>query len=180
MIAVCVFFFALYAYIIFHILPSKKIINNSLNEEYETLQTNNNIIILSKLNYYNVNINATRTSFILECMEYLLYSRNPNFTQEYTFCFENFDNFNLDDGFIEKLYTEFEILCMQLKKCNSDFTIGEITNFIKNSDIYKKLELELNYRLKRSIVLSKFIDDNTSDKLINSLTLQELELLETN
>ena len=129
MIVVCVFFFALYAYIIFQIIPSKKIINDSLNEEYEneTLQTNNNVIILSKLNYYYVNINATRTSFISECMEYLLYSRNPNYTQEYTFCFDMFD---LDDGSIEKLYTEFEMLCTQLKKSNSDFTIGEITNFI--------------------------------------------------
>jgi hypothetical protein len=97
--------------------------------------------------------------------------------EEYTFCF---DDFNMDSNSIEKLYTEFEILCTQLKKCKLDFTIGEIINFIKNSDIYKKLEVELNYKLKRSIVLSKFINDTTSDKLIDSLTLQELEILEAN
>jgi hypothetical protein len=177
MISLCIFFFAFFVYSIVQCIPSKKFINNSFDEEYEIEQTNNNVIILSKLNYYNVNTNASRTSFIVECMEYLLYSRNPNFMEEYTFCF---DNFNMDSNSIEKLYTEFEILCTQLKKYKLDFTIGEITNFIKNSDIYKKLEVELNYKLKRSIVLSKFINDTTSDKLIDSLTLQELEILEAN
>ena len=49
--------------------------------------------------------------------------------------------------------------------------------FIKKSEIYKKLDQELSYKLKRSIILSKFINETTVEKLINALSIDELNLL---
>jgi hypothetical protein len=175
MFFLCALLFLFFIYTITQFFPSKKLIDSVINKEYYTANSKNNIIILSKLGYYNINPNATKTSFISECMNYLLYAHNPNYTELYNF---TFDDFNVGLDAIEDLYTQFQKLCISSHKYRTDFTISEITNFIKSSDIYKKLDQELGYKLRRAICLSKFTNDLSVNKLIDSLTLKELEMLE--
>lgn len=174
MFFLCAILFIFFVYSIVQFIPSCLVIDKVFSKQTK-INTNNNVAILKKLDYYSVNTNATKTSFIMECVNYLLYSRNPNYTEVYDF---SFDDFNLDIEDIEKIYSEFNDNCAKNKKYYWDCTVSEITNFIKKCDIYKKLEQELNYKFKRSIILSKFINESTCNKLIDSLTLRELELLE--
>ena len=174
MIFLCIVLFAFFIYSILYHLPSNKIINNSFDKEYLTIKSNDNVSILSELGYYNININAIKIGFISECMNYLLFAHNPNFNEIYIF---TFDDWNMDIKTIENLYVEFEKLCAEIKKQKIDFTISEITNFIKKSNVYMKLEHELSFKFKRAIILSKYINNITTNKLIDVLTLEELTLL---
>ena len=97
-----------------------------------------------------------------------------NFNEIYTF---GFDDWFLDMDSVEELYVKFEKICTDEKKNKMDFTINEIITFIKKSDIYIKIEQDLGFKLKRAIMLSKYTNSITSDKLINALTLEELNIL---
>ncbi len=138
------------------------------------MKSNDNVSILTKLGYYNININAVKIGFILECTNYLLYAHDINFNEIYTF---GFDDWFLDMDSVEELYVKFEKICTDEKKNKMDFTINEIITFIKKSDIYIKIEQDLGFKLKRAIMLSKYTNSITSDKLINALTLEELNIL---
>ena len=133
-----------------------------------------NVIILSALGYYNININAIKTSFVAECINYFLYCSDPNYTISYNFVF---DDFILDEYSIDELYSKFKEHCISQNKNNTDFTFNELTTFIKNQDIYKDLEKKLNYRLSRAIVLSKYLNNKDVDELLDVLTDKEKEIL---
>lgn len=165
--------FAIFLYNILKFFPSHKIIDDTINYNFIKKKLNDNVTILDKLGYYNFNKNDIKTCFLLECMNYLLYCDNPNYTKTdflVKCC-------NLDDKEITDFSNNFQNLCLQTHKNKMNFTVNEIMTFIKKSEIYKKLDQELSYKLKRSIILSKFINETTVEKLINALSIDELNLL---
>jgi hypothetical protein len=178
MFFLCAFIFSFFIYSILQHLPYIKNKNYFFNKKYplDKWIDNTNISILSDLGYYNININSIKISFISECMNYLLYAHNPNYTEVYNFTFDEMDiDIDIDD--IEDLYINFENYCTEIKKYKTDFTIGEITTFIKKSDIYIQIEKDLGLKFKRAIILSKFTNCFTIDKLRDALTPEELTIL---
>jgi hypothetical protein len=153
-------------------ISNKKRISNS--SEILSQMFNDNVDIMQHLGYYNVNINATKLNFIMECLEHLLYSSNPNYDE---LCCFSWDKFNLDDNFKEQLENNFINYCTTIKKNKTDFTVNEITSFIKKQEVYKKLETKLNYTMLRAIVLSKYLNDNITDNLIDVLSIDEKNIL---
>lgn len=179
MFFLCVFFFAFFIYSILHHLPCTKNKNYSFDKKYllhKSNEVNDSVSILSELGYYNININSIKISFLSECMNYLLYAHNPNYTEVYNFTFDELD-IGVDVDAIEDLYIKFENYCAEIKKYKTDFTIGEITTFIKKSDIYTQIEKDLGVKFARAIVLSKFTNSFTINKLIDALTPEELNIL---
>jgi hypothetical protein len=106
-------------------------------------------------------------------MNFLLYCDNPNYTKN-SFLI---DCCNLNIESITNFSDDFEKLCLQVQKNKMDFTVGEIIKFIKKSTIYKKLEQELSLKFSRAIILSKFTNETSTQHLINSLTIDELNRL---
>jgi hypothetical protein len=148
--------------------------NTQKNVDVNFMPTiNNNVLILDKLGYYNFNKNDILMCFLLDCMNHLLFYSNPNYTKS-----DFFENCSEQDPVeISIFYDEFEKKCLELGKGKMDLTVGEIISYIKKSDIYKNLDKELSLKFKRAILLSKHLNDKTSEKLINNLTIQELNLL---
>jgi hypothetical protein len=148
---------------------------NKVKNTEETQQsfTNDNVSILKKLNYYNLNINDIKTNFVIETMNYLIYCDNPNYEKNISVV--NLDL--IDENEMKILCNEFINLCDKKNKNKMDFTINEINLFIKNTNTYKFLVKELNFKLKRAVMLSKYTNDTKAKKIINDLTLNELEIL---
>lgn len=134
----------------------------------------NNVDIMQHLGYYNININSTKLDFIMECIKYLLYSSNPNFNEMFSF---SWLSFGLDDDFTGELERNFINYCVTNNKSKNDFTINELTSFIKKQNSYKKLETRLNYTLSRAIILSKYLNENETDVLVDALTAEEKKML---
>ena len=173
MLLPCILFFVFFVYYFLKYFPSKKVIDDAIKSNFFKKEPNNNVIILEKLGYYNLNINEIRFCFIFECINYLLYCDNPNYTHNH---FLN-DCCDLDEKQIENFCDNFKNLCISRHKNKMDLTINEIKAFIIKSNIYKKLDRELYYKFKRAIILSKFVNEIETEKLINALTIDELNLL---
>ena len=123
--------------------------------------------ILEYLGYYNLNVNAAKIFFIVESMNYLLFSTNPNYNQLYTCDITN----------RQQMYSDFENYCTEQHKHKFDMTANEIINFIKNHEIFKELNNKISYYTSRTITLSKYANDPTNDNLINALTDDEYQRL---
>lgn len=173
MFLLCTLFFALFLYNIFKKCPSKKTIDDAIESNYLAHKTNDNVAILNKLGYYNLNINDIRFCFVTECVNYLLYCDNPNYTRTDFLT----DCCNIDNTQMTNFCNSFHDLCLKIHKNKMDFTVNEIVSFIKKSDIYKILDQELSLKFKRAIILSKFTNETSTQKLINALTIDELNLL---
>jgi hypothetical protein len=128
--------------------------------------------ILKNLGYYNFNLNMLKTSIIVECIQYLLYSSNPNYN--YDFCFDDYD---IKEPLLDELEHNFETLCQTQNKNKFEFTNEELIKFIKTQEIYKQIDQKLNYAFSRTIILSKYINDKTTDNLLKNLTKDELTTL---
>lgn len=151
---------------------STKIINRPL--EIINYYFGKNIEIMVHLGYFGININEIKATFIYECVNYLLFSHSPhNIVSEYDFS----GDFYMDENLLNAFYNDFEIYCKLHNKQKFDLTINEIINFIKNQDVYKKLEIKLNNKLSRAIILSKYLNENTTTNLINALTDEEKSII---
>jgi len=176
MFLLCTLFFALFLYNIFKLYPSRKTIDDAIELNCTTEnkdKKNDNVVILDKLGYYNLNVNDIRFCFVSECMNYLLYCDNPNYTKTDFLT----DCCGIDDTQITNFCNDFENFCLKIHKNKMDFTVNEIVSFVKKSDIYKILDQELGLKLKRAVILSKFTNEVKTEKLINALTIDELNLL---
>jgi hypothetical protein len=148
----------------------------NFDNSLKTNKKNDNVIILEKLGYYGININEIKLFFILECMNYLLNNDNPNYINYV----KNSKFYKYNNEQIEKLSENFQQFCSSIQKNKMDLSMGEIKKFIIKSEAYKNIERELFLKLKRAVLLSKFTNEITANKLINSLTIEELEFLTKN
>lgn len=164
----------LFSFIVYSIYTN--LIKNEDNQTKVTKNFKDNIAILNKLGYYNFNYNLAKTDFISDCVNYILFSRNPSFKELYNFNYEQIDILQTQ---LENLYSSFITLCNKKNKVIGEFTINELYLFIKNQEEYKKIEKINNYRLKRSIILSKFLNDKNIERLVEALTYEELYILTT-
>lgn len=134
----------------------------------------NNIEIMRKIGYYNININETKAIYIYECIIWLLFSHTSNnIVTHYDFS----DEFEITENIANKLYNDFEFFCKTHNKSKYDLTINEICAFIKTQVVYKKLDAKLNYTFARAIILSKYLNDDTTKNLLNVLTDDEKNIL---
>ena len=120
-----------------------------------------NVDILKSLNYYGLNICNEKKIFIKYMKDHLggdTVNHSLNFT----------------------LYWKYCVLGNQMKTYLDPQELNEMTasntleKFIENSIEYKKFEMYLNYRLSRSIQLSKYVYDEFKYNLLYSLTKDEL------
>jgi hypothetical protein len=159
-----------------------KIIFGKTDNKIEQSKTyNDNVSILESLGYYNLNINNIKECFILDCTKYLLYVGNPNYTfidtpedfkEEYSFYIKDLEN-----TFLNKLHEELLNYCITKNKLIKDLTFNELRTFITNTTVYKNLEERLNFMMLRAIVLSKYLNDLNTDRLIDALNYKELDCL---
>ena len=62
-------------------------------------------------------------------------------------------------------------------KLIKDLTFNELRIFITKTTVYKNLEERLNFMMLRAIVLSKYLNDTSTDRLVEALKYQELDIL---
>lgn len=171
------FYFLFFIYCILNYLQMGKICETIVKYFSYKSNINDNVNILKILKYYNLNIYSTINNIIPDCIHYLLFSHTPSYNNRYFFEFEYFSNFDVENE-IELLYNNFEIYCAKSNKNKLDLPVNEIIDFIKASSLYKNLDVIIKNRYKRAIILSKYINNNNTQELINALTLNELEILE--
>ena len=145
--------------------------NDSEPNFYEIFDDTKSILMC--LNYYNVNINSIKIELINNCMIYLLELTEPN-CKNY-----NLEIYDLNDkNDFNTMIDNFEKYCVSLNKIKYDLTVNEIKNFIKTQIFYKKREKMLNLFFARAIILSKYLNDETIDDLVDVLNERELQILE--
>jgi len=140
-----IFFLGLSSLIVFLIGIYKIIFVNTENKTKTSNIQNDNVSILENLGYYNVNINNIKESFIFNCLNYLLYIDNPNYTfidtpedfiKEYSYYIKDLDN-----TFLDKLHEELISFCIQKNKLKKDLTFNELKTFITKTELYKKIQI---------------------------------------
>lgn len=155
-----------------NLFTNKKNVNKTINICVD--KVTDNVEILEMLNYYCPNVKKYKEIFIIDCMVYMLNFENPNtnYLKEGLL-----DNESVDDKTVENFINKFVEYSTNLNKSPKDFTFNELVIFIKKQDIYKNYENKINIMLNRSIVLSQYLNDTNSNRLIKALTSDELKLL---
>lgn len=164
MIFIVYLYFFLYCSLIYFLYKYRKCsecknVKNNLNHE--------NVLILKKLGYYNLNINALKMNYIVESLFNIMFLDNINYT---------FNKIKINNNIsIDKLYDDFNKYCNLHNKNKYDMSFNELIAYIKNTDDYINYEKNLTIQFKRAVILSRYIYDKNSDNLINNLELHELE-----
>jgi hypothetical protein len=142
-------------------------------QKYTSYSYNLNVIILKKLGYYNLNITKSKNSFLTTLMNLLLFYDSSNYTKI------DFPDYKLYENEMTILVNDFENLCigMGMGKNKMDLSVNEIMNFIKKSDIYKKMNQDLYFKVNRAVVLSKYLNEKTTYNLLDALSIDEITLL---
>ena len=135
-----------------------------------------NVAILTKLGYYNYNYNFIKTEILSNCVNYIIFGNNPNLKLIYEFFF---DKVSIENEFLPNMYMSYQEHCKKNNKVIGDTTVNEIINFVKKQESFLKIEKSNDYSMRRAIELSKYLYDYTTDRLIDALTYEELDLLTT-
>lgn len=88
-------------------------------------------------------------------------------------------NFNYNDEVVkyERLLLQNYINNNYRNSINVNMKINDILNNIKQTNEYHNFIEQLNNRLNKSIIFSKYINDNDTKEFYQSLTIEELEIL---
>ena len=183
-------------YVCFIIMIVKKNKNNIINQSDIT---NEIIQMMDHLGYYNININREKQIYINDYIQNILYSSNPNTIELSYFkslndndvkvkhenkcgCEDKNCDYNDDSDKEEEIHDEntnyFKQDYINFEDNNiNNYTIKELTDIIKETECYKNYEIFLNNKLNRSIVLSKHLNDNTTNDFYNNLQIHEHQKL---
>lgn len=151
---------------------------------FKTEKFNDCSTILEILGYRNFNYNFYKTKVLVDCIPYVFFS---NKSTEYTTYMNNclINNISqMNTNYIENHF--YNIYLKNLKSLNfsenidvNKLTVDDLIKYIKNHKIYKKIENDNNYFLRRAVYLSKYANDKTTENLLKALTPQEHSFLYT-
>ncbi len=135
-----------------------------------------NVAILSKLGYYNYNYNLIKTKILSDCVNYIIFCENPN----YTLLPKSPCNvLKSNNEFFPNIFSSYKDYCNKNNKLIGDTTVNEIINFIKKDETFIKIQKNNDEIFRRVIMLSKFLYDCDNDRLIDALTNEEIKTLHT-
>ena len=131
--------------------------------------------ILKLLGYNYVNVNYYLEDFIKNAHCEILDYKSPNVN--YLELNDFLSNYDVSESAYTKMISDVHTSCENDNKNIYDLTFNEIKKSIKQTELYKDYEKAAFDKLKRSIILSKHLNDTTVDAFFINLTPQELKKL---
>ena len=140
----------------------KNMSNTELFYEYDkerNLNNNNEIVRMMKLlGYYYVDINKSKKKYIDVMITLIINNKNINQN-----CYVH--------SIIDYLLDDTDII---LIKDIDNYTIGELKKIIMKTQKYLTYEKMLNNKFKRSVILSKHLNDKTTQHFYESINEEEI------
>lgn len=167
----CVYRFAIYWNNDFSFYTKEELFNSNENKKEKKYLSN--VCVMKKLGYYNYNTNTEKSKYLFYTMCAILFGENPN----YIFANKFIKKSKPKNWSFYKTKEKFNIMLKDLNMSLEEITVGELFSYIKNTPEYKKLESTHNYKLARTIKLSKYLLDDKTENLYSQLTDKEKLLL---